>query len=181
MITPGCPITAHAGCVQQITLVCPAAFRPDLVRAAFVRCFASLLYTYRRFLNSASGERRKAGLLYHFNFDGFCKSVPAEHAEYLNMLRDTQTFNEFIHDREVKLAEDPQIKLFDEIILTKRNRRKTSFFTRSDTSFLSDISDHLWRSAAAPPPSSRFPGDYRQVVSRSKLFLHLVVDFLYTY
>lgn len=42
--------------------------------------------------------------------------------------------------------------------------------TKADMRFLSDTSDHLWRSAAAPPPSSRFPGDYRQVVSRSMTY-----------
>ncbi|KAF2150620.1 DENN-domain-containing protein [Myriangium duriaei CBS 260.36] len=165
-ICTGCSIQTHAGCVSQTALVCPVAFRPDLIRAAFVRCFASLLYTYRRFLNNASGERRKSGLLYHFNADAFVKSVPADHADYLTMLRDTQAFNEFIHERETKRAEDPSIKLFDEIILSKRNRGKTSLFSKSTTSFLSDSSDHLWRTATAAPPNSRFPGDYRQIVSR---------------
>ncbi|GAM87289.1 hypothetical protein ANO11243_053110 [Dothideomycetidae sp. 11243] len=127
----GCSIQAHAGCVEQTALVCPIAFRPDLIRAAFVRCFASLMYTYRRFLHNASGERRKAGLLYHFNVDAFVKSVPADHAEYLSMLRDTQAFNEFIYERETKRGEDPTIKLFDEIILSKRNRGKTSLFSKS--------------------------------------------------
>ncbi|PNS19437.1 DENN domain-containing protein [Sphaceloma murrayae] len=162
----GCSVRAHAGCVPQVVHVCPIAFRPDLVRAAFVRSFATLLYTYRRFLHNASGERRKSGLLYHFNLDAFIKSCPGDQAEYVEMLRETVAFNEFIHEREMKRSEDPAIKLFDEIILSKRNRGKSSLFTKSDTTFLSDCSDHLWRSAAATPPSSRFPGDYRQIVSR---------------
>ncbi|KAF4553336.1 DENN (AEX-3) domain-containing protein 2 [Elsinoe fawcettii] len=162
----GCSIRAHAGCVPQVVHVCPVAFRPDLVRAAFVRCFASLLYTYKRFLHNASGDRKKSGLIYHFNLDGFIRSCPSENAEYLEMMRGTVSFNEFIHERETKRSEDPAVKLFDEIILSKRNRGKTSLFTKSDTNFLSDSSDHLWRSAAATPPSSRFPGDYRQIVSR---------------
>lgn len=184
----GCSIKAHAGCVPQVVHICPVAFRPDLVRAAFVRCFASLLYTYRRFVVNASGERRKSGLLYHFNLDAFIRSCPAENADYVELMRGTVAFNEFIHERETKRAEDPYIKLFDEVILSKRNRGKTSMFTRSgqynaehgqtdetltraDTSFLSDSSDHLWRSAAATPPSSRFPGDYRQIVTRSEFCL----------
>ncbi|KAG8624699.1 hypothetical protein KVT40_007766 [Elsinoe batatas] len=162
----GCTIKAHAGCVPHVVHVCPVAFRPDLVRAAFVRCFASLLYTYRRFLHAASGDRKKSGLIYHFNLDGFIKSCPGENAEYLELMRETVCFNEFIHERETKRSEDPAVKLFDEIILSKRNRGKTALFSKSDTSFLSDTSDHLWRSAAAAAPSSRFPGDYRQVVSR---------------
>lgn len=77
-------------------------------------------------------------------------------------------FNEFIHERETTRPDDPSIKLFDEVILSKRNRGKSSFFHRSKVDFLSDASDHLWRTAAANPPNSRFPGDYRMIISRSK-------------
>lgn len=76
-------------------------------------------------------------------------------------------FNEFIHERESKPADDPSIKLFDEVILAKRNRGKSSFFYKSKVDFLSDTTNHLWRTAAATPPNARFPGDYRSVVSRS--------------
>ena len=149
-----------------MTVVCPTAFRADQVRAAFVRCFASLFYTYRRFLHPASGERRKAGMVYHFNMDQFLKSCPHGDGEYMAMLRDTQAFNEFIHERESTRAEDPSIKLFDEIILSKRNRSRTSFFSKSSTSFLSDTSDHLWRSASATLPPTRSPGEGKSVAGR---------------
>lgn len=96
-----------------------------------MRCFASLLYTYRRFLTNASGDRRKAGLAYQFNADGFIKSVPGEHSEYLSMLRETQAFNEFVYERESTRGDDPTIRLFDEIILSKRNRGKTSLFSKT--------------------------------------------------
>jgi len=86
---------------------------------------------------------------------------------------------------------DASVRLFDEIILAKKNRARTSLFSKSstsrlpkqatsmhflplpntspyqslpstiakkpliiDTAFLSDTSDHLWRSAAAPQPTS---------------------------
>jgi len=127
----GCGTRAHSHCVGQIVLVCPRAFRPDQVRAAFVRCFASLFFTYRKYLHPAAGERRKAGLLYHFNMEAFMRSVPGENAEYMRMLRETQAFNQFVHERESKRAEDPSVKLFDEIILSKRNRSRTSMFSKS--------------------------------------------------
>jgi hypothetical protein len=73
-----------------VSLICPVAFRQDQVRAAFVRSFASLFYTYRRYMLPASGDRRKAGMLYHFNMDNFLKSVPNENSEYMHMLRETQ-------------------------------------------------------------------------------------------
>ncbi|KAL9063092.1 MAG: hypothetical protein Q9157_008429 [Trypethelium eluteriae] len=74
--------------------------------------------------------------------------------------------NEFIHERETKRGDDPTIRLFDEIILSKKNRGRTGMFSKSSTSFLTDTSDHLWRSAVATPPNARVPGDYRQIVSR---------------
>ena len=48
------------------------------------------------------------------------------------------------------------------------------------TDFLSDTSEHLWRTAAATPPNARFPGDYRQVVSRSKFDLTRAFTKLYS-
>ncbi|KAI9680578.1 MAG: hypothetical protein M1817_004018 [Caeruleum heppii] len=181
----GCQLSCHRRCAEGVSLVCPAAFHPDQVLAAFVRCFASLFYTYRKYLVPAAGDQKKAGKLYSFNMDGFLKSMPRENTEYMQMMRQTQGqyalsflddlllkrvfapgFNEFIHERETKKPSDPAIILFDQIILAKKNRGKTSLLSKSKTSFLQDSADHLWRSAAATPPSSRFPGDYRQVTSR---------------
>ncbi|KIW05127.1 hypothetical protein, variant 2 [Verruconis gallopava] len=162
----GCSVTAHGRCLQQITNVCPSAFRPELVRAAFVRCFASLLYTYRRFLRPAKGEQRANGMLFKFDLEGFIKSLPHDTAEYMATLQDTQAFNEFIHEVEVTKPDDPAVRLFDQIIISKRNRGRTSLFSKASTDFLSDNSEHIWRTAQANPPNARFPGDYRQVISR---------------
>lgn len=132
----------------------------------------------------ATGDQRKSGLIYQFRMDEFMKSMPHENTQYMAMLQQTQglishppfetyanqflAFNEFIHERESSRADDPAIKLFDEVILAKRNRGKTSFFHKAKVDFLSDTTDHLWRTAAANPPNSRFPGDYRTIISRSK-------------
>ncbi|KAF1987997.1 DENN-domain-containing protein [Aulographum hederae CBS 113979] len=162
----GCTVYAHPRCALNICLVCPAAFRPDQVRAAFVRCFASLFYTYRKFLGPPSGDQKRAGHVHSFNMDGFLRSIPNENAGYMQMLQQTQAFNEFIYEREKSPSSEPRIALFDQIILSKKNRGRTSLFSKSSTDFLTSTSDHLWRSAAATPPNSRFPGDYRQVTSR---------------
>lgn len=158
----GCGAVAHGRCTAAVCLVCPVAFRADQVRAAFVRCFASLFYTYRRYMQPATSDGKKAGMKYHFNMDQFLKSVPHGDSEYMHMLRQTQSFNEFIHEREVLHADaDPAVQLFDEIILSKRNRGPKSLFSKSNTSFLSDKADHLWHTAAATPPASssnRVPG-----------------------
>lgn len=105
-------------------------------------------------------------MLFKFDMEGFLKSLPHDTAEYMSILRDTQAFNEFIHERETMKGDDPAVKLFDQIILSKKNRGRTSLFSKASTDFLSDTSDHMWRTAQANPPSARFPGDYRQIISR---------------
>ncbi|KAL4929557.1 dDENN domain protein [Aspergillus undulatus] len=170
-----CKTTVHNRCAHQICLACPVAFYPEQVRAAFVRCFASLFYTYKKFLRPASGDKKKAGLTYSFDMEAFCKSLPGEHAEYINILSQTQGFNEFISDRERvnPKAKDPRITLFDEIVLSKRNRGRSSIFSgRSQTDFLSDTSNHLWRTAsaasfAASRTQQNLSGDYTRVVTRA--------------
>jgi len=99
---------------------------------------------------------------------GFLKSLPFEQQEYTTMLKQTQAFNEFIHEREINPADDPKVRLFDSVILAKRSRGRSSFFSKSarSTGFLDDTSDHLWRSAVVSTPTAKFPGDYRTVVSR---------------
>lgn len=134
---------------------------------AFVRCFASLFYTYRKHLAPAPLDKRKAATDLKFNWEAFMKSIPSENATYVAMLRDTQAFNEFIYDRETMPADDPSIRLFDEIILSKRNRGRPSMFSKSRTNFLSDTSNHLWVSAAATITSNRHASPSEIVVGRT--------------
>lgn len=83
-------------------------------------------------------------------------------------------FNEFISERERMnpKSKDPRMALFDEIVLSKRNRGRSSFFSgRHTTDFISDTSNHLWRTASATfTPSSKsqqnLSGDYNRIVSR---------------
>ncbi|KAJ5150657.1 uncharacterized protein N7500_010846 [Penicillium coprophilum] len=170
-----CRLTVHNRCASMVCLPCDAAFHPDQIRAAFVRCFASLFYTYKKFLVPASGDKKKSGMYYNFNMDAFMKSLPSEHAEYVTILQQTQGFNEFISDRERTnpKSKDPRMTLFDEIVLSKRNRGRTSIFSsRSTTDFLSDTSNHLWRTANATffTPSSRsqqnLSADYGRIPTR---------------
>jgi len=85
-----CATVSHGRCLGQVSLVCPSAFYPDRVRAAFVRCFASLFYTYRKHLNRPTREQKNSGQLYGFDMDGFMKSLPHEHQEYIATLKQTQ-------------------------------------------------------------------------------------------
>jgi hypothetical protein len=154
---------SHGGtCSESISLVCPEAFQPEQVQAAFVRCFASLFYTYPRYLLPSSPAQRSSGQPYAFKWDSYIASLPREQADYMLALRETQAFNVFINEREFASASDPQIRLFDEIIKAKRNRGKTSMFSskqskQGSSDFLADKTEHIWRTAAAPALSSRTP------------------------
>ncbi|KAJ2907156.1 DENN domain-containing protein [Zalerion maritima] len=190
----GCGIFSHHRCLGIVSVVCPQAFHPDRVRAAFVRCQASLLYTYRKYLGRPSKEQRKNGQMYAFDMDSYVRSLPYEQQEYANMMKQTQAFNEFWHERETAPASSAHIRLFDEIILAKKSRGRaggiSSSLSRLSTirmshgassamhglgiparqgkapGYLTDDSDHLWRTASVPVPVAKFPGEYRTVVTR---------------
>ncbi|KAH7157104.1 AEX-3 domain-containing protein [Dactylonectria macrodidyma] len=189
----GCKATSHGRCLGFVSLVCDDAFHADRVRAAFVRCLASLLYTYRKYMGRPSKQQKSNGQLYAFDMDGFMKSLPYEQHDYAAMMRETQGFNEFIHEREVKPAADASIRLFDEILMAKKARGRTGLSTglsrlstirashgaslqtgyyappsRSSKvpPYLGDTSDHIWRTASVPLPKGSFPGEYRSVVTR---------------
>lgn len=85
-----CSTFSHGRCLGQASLVCPAAFHADRVRAAFVRCFASLFYTYRKHLGRPTKDQKSAGQLYGFDMDGFVKSLPHDQQDYIVMLKQTQ-------------------------------------------------------------------------------------------
>ncbi|KAK4455017.1 DENN domain-containing protein 5B [Podospora aff. communis PSN243] len=186
----GCGCLAHNRCLGFVSLVCPEAFHPDRVRAAFVRCLASLLYTYRKHLGRPTKEQKANGQLYAFDMDGFIKSLPFDQQEYARMMRETQAFNEFIHERERNSPSHASIRLFDEVILAKKARGRPQLsvgLSRLSTirashgastgftppsrpakipTYLSDTTDHLWRTASVPVPSAKFSGDYRSVITR---------------
>lgn len=93
-----CKTFAHGRCLGQVSLVCPEAFHPDRVRAAFVRCMASLLYTYRKYLGRPTKQQKSNGQLCAFDMDGFIKSLPYDQQEYATMMRDTQGMNSTLID-----------------------------------------------------------------------------------
>lgn len=86
----GCNCLSHARCLSVACLVCPAAFDADRVRAAFVRCQASVLYTYRKHLARPSREQKANGQLFAFDMQAFIRSLPHEQQEYIVMMRETQ-------------------------------------------------------------------------------------------
>lgn len=86
----GCSCLSHSRCLVAASLVCPDAFHAERVRAAFVRCLASLLYTYRKHLGRPTREQKANGQLYAFDMGAFIRSLPYEQQEYTTMMKDTQ-------------------------------------------------------------------------------------------
>ena len=86
----GCGVRVHAHCGYQLYIVCPVAFCPEQIRAAFVRCFASLFYTYRKFMLTPTPEQMKNGMFYRFDLNSFLRSMPHENADYIAVLQQTQ-------------------------------------------------------------------------------------------
>lgn len=85
-----CSTASHGRCLGWCSLVCPSAFHADRVRAAFVRCFANLFYTYRKHLGRPSKEQKSRGQLYGFDMNAFMKGLPSDQQEYITMLQQTQ-------------------------------------------------------------------------------------------
>lgn len=86
----GCGCLAHNRCLGFVCLVCPVAFHADRVRAAFVRCLASLMFTYRKYLGRPTKLQKENGQLFAFDMNGFVKSLPYDQQDYAVMMRDTQ-------------------------------------------------------------------------------------------
>lgn len=188
-----CPVHAHTRCLAQICLPCPAAFSSDQVRAAFARFYASLFYNYRRFMTPADAIQKRLGLLQKFDVDAWIRTLPPEHAEYLDMLKDTQSFDEFVNERETaNLSLSDSVQLFDGLMAAKRTRTKgfkssiaVSLSGRNpfagrfqaggvSAEYLTDNSTHIWRTVSTPHESEKPElgnaakgRDYRKIVSRT--------------
>ncbi|KAK4937497.1 hypothetical protein LTR10_021868 [Elasticomyces elasticus] len=182
----GCGFVIHDRCASQITIPCSAAFYPDQVRAAFARGLGTLFYNYRKFLHPAPVQKKKLGAVYQFDNEAFTRSLPADHAAYMEMLQQTQAWNEFIIDREENVPK-PSVALFDAIVSAKRGRagllrsglNRRSFLPRSQSTtaqadILTDTSQHQWRIIAVPCSTERPElgaaakgRDYHTVITRT--------------
>jgi hypothetical protein len=107
----GCDCIAHNRCLGFVSVVCPEAFHADRVRAAFVRCLASLLYTYRKHLSRPTREQKSNGQLYAFDMEGFIRSLPYDQQEYATMMRDTQGKPPFPHPNASQITNHPALSI----------------------------------------------------------------------
>lgn len=188
-----CPLQSHVRCLAQICVPCQAAFSPDQVRIAFARFFASLFYNYRRFMVPADATQKKLGLREKFNVDAWIRNLPPDHADYMIMMKETQAFDEFIHERESKgLTQSDSIALFDAVMAAKKARTKgvrssivvslsgrNPFAGRSQSGgvpaeYLSDTSTHTWKVISTPQTAEKADlsagargREYREIINRT--------------
>lgn len=186
----GCHVVSHGACATQISVVCQAAFYPDQIRVAFARFFTSLFYSYRKFVAPVDAGQRKLGMACKIKVDAWTRSLPSEHATYLELLRQTQAFNEFVSEREqVSASSSDSVMLFDALIMAKRRRSgrmrsgigmfgRNPFATKSPSGtsldFMADTTSHAWRLASTPMSTAK-PDlgevadgrDYRAIITRT--------------
>ena len=87
----GCGCLSHGRCLVSASLVCPKAFHAERVQAAFVRCLASLLYTYRKHLGRPTKDQKANGQLYTFDMGAYIRGLPYDQQDYATMMKDTQS------------------------------------------------------------------------------------------
>lgn len=143
------------------------------------------------FLAASCGSEKKDRGGLHFRPRRLSPQSTPDHAEYVQMLQQTQAWNEFIMDREENKS-TPAVALFDAIINAKRGRAgllrsglpgiglgRKSFAQRSVSGggrpdLLSDTSTHQWKIINVPGSSERpdlgsaaKSRDYHTITSRT--------------
>lgn len=122
-----CNLTIQEKYVQCISIPClPATLDSNKARASFIRCSSSLLYNYRRYIVARIGNQSS------FDRVGYERDCVAKGNHFLQQVLQTQAFASFIDDRCVKDALDPEVCLFDDILLAKRNRGKDGLFNKTN-------------------------------------------------
>ncbi|KAK9323545.1 AEX-3 domain-containing protein [Lipomyces orientalis] len=123
LVCESCHLQVHTTCLSTVVLPCTqSSFHVSRVRAAFIRSMATLLYSYRQFLDSLHDNTSMVPKLYRFRQQEFLTSLPKEQMPYTRFLLSTQAGTEFIHDIESYDEEDSEVMLFDAIIGARRKR-----------------------------------------------------------
>lgn len=136
-----------------ISLPClPTTFDADKVRAAFVRVHASLLDGYRQYLKPSPPNTDS---IFVYDRSSHIRDIESSRNQFMREIVDTQAFASFIDDRCTKAVTDPEIMLFDHILLARHNRSKKSLFSKTSVPyFLTDRSNQHTKRFAGLKPSA---------------------------
>ncbi|KAI8066903.1 AEX-3 domain-containing protein [Gongronella butleri] len=177
MLCQECHLVTHDMCAEHILHPClPASFDENKVHEAFLRMFASLLYSYRSGIKETAtatspgkNDTPRTSVSSPsalFSKDEFLRHSDKDTRDYLAHLVDSHLFNHFITQRLTRARNDPEILMFDEFIKLKLNRSKLKF-VKAGTPFLNDdsyrVSQVIWTTPAKVCPKreyDRFPTDW---------------------
>jgi len=112
----------------------------------------------------APQDRRPHDAGKHSNFkaSAFTRAAPRDSVHFLESLLDTQAFNEFILERCSKPPDDPEIVLFDQIIIAKRNRGRHGLFQKQLTPLVSKPATvNLQVRKAVQPNETKLPAQWQ--------------------
>lgn len=121
-------------------------FSASAIRMSFLKFFTSTFSEYDAYITQNGG----------FDLEGFLKPLPRlnpQYLEFLSSLLDSQMFCCLIEEK-VSNPSQPEIQLFDESIIAKKNRSRKSIGKKTETPFLSDISQKIREIYAPTQPSN---------------------------
>ncbi|EPY52127.1 diacylglycerol binding protein [Schizosaccharomyces cryophilus OY26] len=148
-----CGLHINVEFIRYVCMPCtPVCFNGQLVSTVFLKFFTKILGPYRQFFqkkeeNHEHGQRRFES----FNFKKFARHSSKVHGNWILSFCNTQAFSEFVSDRSQCNRNDPNIALFDQLLLCEKNNGKPRIFGKS-TSFLHDRSFEIQKFEIAPTP-----------------------------
>lgn len=127
-VCTACQLTISEKHIDCISIPClPMVFDSNKVRASFIRCTSSLLYNYRKYFRNLEGNTGAMS----FDRAEYERDCMSSNNLFMRQVLETQAFATFIDDRSTKDPSDPDIRLFDDILLAKRNRGRSGIFGKS--------------------------------------------------
>jgi hypothetical protein len=121
-------------------------FSASAVRMSFLKFFTSTLSEYDNYIQGK-------GI---FDQEGFLKSIPRQYPQYIEFLSSmlgSQMFRCLIEEK-VSNPSQPEIQLFDESIIAKKNRSRKTIGKKTETPFLTDVSQKIREVYVPPQPSN---------------------------
>ncbi len=146
-------------------------FSASAIRMSFLKFFTATLSEYDDHIKPNGG----------FDQEGFLKSLPRlnpQYLEFLSSMVESQMFRCLIEEKNSNPLQ-PEIHLFDESIVAKKNRSRKSIGKKTETPFLTDVSQKIREVYAPPQPSNWGLPDDGRVYRYTSGFPTKLVENLY--
>jgi len=117
-------------------------FDGNEIRNAFLRFLVTFFVDYEKYLN-------KSGNSEQFHKEKFISSLGAEAKSFMSEVVDSQMFQRFIEEK-IYNPYASGVKFFDDSIIAKKNRSKSSMRRRKETKFINDESGKIVETFVPP-------------------------------